>query len=254
MCIQINTPDLWLSNYPRITEQDHKYTRGHAVIFGAPELTGATRLASEAAARIGAGLVSVLCTKDTADIYKASLPAHILVRNDLNWWDERITAQLYGSGGLATSIEIKNKPTVLDADALGALPKNLNEHCILTPHEGEFSKTFPNISGKNEERALIAAQDSGAIIILKGPQTIIAHPDGRLCRNEHASASLATAGTGDVLAGLITGLLAQKMDPYAAACAAVWIHGDAAIKFGHGLVASDISEQIPRIISELRES
>lgn len=251
MTHQENTPEVWLEFFPKLDKDAHKYTRGHAVIYGAPELTGASRLAADACARIGAGLVSVLCTAETAAIYKTSLPAHILVRDDLNWWDERVTAQLYGSGGLARDVDIKNVPTVLDADALLSLPEVLNPKCILTPHEGEFSKAFPDIRGDRIEMAQKASQQSSAIIVLKGQETIIAHPDGRMIVNRHAASNLATAGTGDVLAGLITGLAAQGMEPFFAASAAVWIHGDAAIKFGPGLVASDIPNIIPEILRDL---
>ncbi len=251
MNLQKNTPEFWLPAFPRLPSESHKYTRGHALIYAAPELTGASRLAAESCARIGAGLVSVLCTKESAVVYKSALPAHILVRDNLLWCDDRVTAQLYGSGGLSCKIDLKDMPTVLDADALTALPSDLNDRCVLTPHEGEFQKLFPNLSGDRNEKAQEAARKSGAIVVLKGAETLIAHPDGRVVKNNHASPYLATAGTGDVLAGMITGLLAQGMSPFEASCAAVWIHGESAIKHGPGMVASDICNKIPEILQDL---
>lgn len=249
-----NTPDLWAAQIPAYAPDAHKYSRGHALIYGAPELTGATRLAAEAAgcARAGAGLVTVLAPAGTGEIYRTTLPAHILVRDDLDWDDERVTAKLYGPGGMAQDYEYDRRlPTVLDADALAHLPKTLGESFILTPHEGEFQKAFPDITGSKIERALTAAKQTGALIVLKGADTVIAAPDGRCVVNTNAPASLATAGSGDVLAGLITGLLAQKMESFAAACAAVWIHGRAAEKFGLGLVAGDLPDLIPDVLQEV---
>ncbi len=247
-----NTPKLWVENLPKRQISGHKYDYGHVVIYGAPKLTGATRLAAEACARIGAGLVSVLCTPGTSVIYRETLAAHILVRDDLDWWDDRVTAQLWGSGGLPCDLpQSFNIPTVLDADALGRLPKILNENVVLTPHEGEFSRAFPEIDGSREERALKAAQLSRAIVVLKGAETVIAHPDGRIVVNNHASPHLATAGTGDVLAGMITGLMAQGMAPFNSACAAVWIHGECGIRAGQGLVASDLAGMIPGVLTDL---
>lgn len=247
-----NTPALWLSHFPRRMTDSHKYTAGHAVIYAAPELTGATRLAAEACARIGAGLVTVLAPESVVNVYRASLPAHILVRQDLQWWDKKVTATLYGSGGISEAVRVKERvAAVLDADALAALPPALNPLCVLTPHEGEFALTFPDIHGSREARARQAALESGAIVVLKGAETVIAAPDGRLAVNCHASPALATAGTGDVLAGMITGLLAQGMPGFEAACAAVWIHGDCALRFGSGLVASDLPDLIPAAVQEL---
>ena len=172
-----------------------------------------------------------------ADIYRKTLPAHIMVRDNVNWSDSRVSARLYGPGGMAKGVKISlNRPCVLDADALLCMPEVLNDGVVLTPHEGEFAKAFPDIDGSREERAVAAAQQSRAVIVLKGSETVIAHPDGRCVVNRHASANLSAAGSGDVLAGMITGLLAQKMPAFEAACAAVWMHGDAALRFGMGLV------------------
>ena len=245
-----NHPDLWLEHFPQKNAEAHKYDFGHALIYGAPELTGATRLAASACARIGAGLTTVLAGGN-GDVYRKSLPAHIMVRDDMRWSDPRVTARLYGSGGLAKGVKISlNRSCVIDADALLCMPEQLNENTVLTPHDGEFAKAFPDIQGSRLERVVSAAKHTGAVIVLKGPDTIIAHPDGRVVINAHSAPCLATAGTGDVLAGLITGLLAQNMPAFEAACAAVWIHGDAALHYGPGLVASDLIDFIPKVLQE----
>lgn len=248
----INNPNLWLSCLPVKGREDHKYAHGYARIYGAPVLTGATRLAAESCARMGAGLVTVLATRESAPVYRETLAAHVMVREGLSWSDDRVTANLWGPGGIPVLPDFTtNIPSVLDADALQDLPAKLGPHFVLTPHEGEFERVFPNIGGERLEKAKTAAQMINATIVLKGPETIIASPDGRLVVNNHASPQLATAGTGDVLAGMITGLLAQGMPPFEAACAAVWIHGECALKFGPGLVASDLPPMIPQVLKDL---
>ncbi len=251
-----NTTDLWLKAFPFKSGDKHKYDYGHALIYAAPELTGATRLAAGAAARIGAGLVTVISPQEMANVYRTALPPHIMVRDDLDWWDQRVTAVLYGPGGVSVKPVIRpGVVTVLDAGALlhpllsgkGIKGGGL----ILTPHEGEFARAFPDIKGSREERAIAAAYQSGAVVVLKGQETVIAHPDGSCMVNEHASPYLATAGTGDVLAGIITGLAAMSMEPFMAACTAVWIHGDCARRFGPGLVATDLELFILRVLQSL---
>jgi ADP-dependent NAD(P)H-hydrate dehydratase / NAD(P)H-hydrate epimerase len=241
-----NSPKLWKSLFPRPSVEGHKYDRGVAAIYGAPALTGATRLAASACARIGAGLVNVVSAAERADVYRASLPAHILVR-DLEWDDARISARLYGCGGLPAGVKIRfDRPCVLDAEGVLALSgQPVSGVGVLTPHEGEFAKVFPDLEGSREARAAEAAARSGAVIVLKGARSVIAAPDGRLVVNDHASPFLATAGTGDVLAGMIAGLLAQGMPAFEASCAAVWLHGDAALRFGPGLVAEDLVAVLP---------
>lgn len=248
--MRINTPDLWQEILPAKTDKSHKYTCGHALIYAAPELTGATRLAASACARIGTGLVSVLSPKECADIYRISLPAHILVRDQLDWFDARVTARLYGPGGLSTQPDFNSQtPVILDADALSpALPDKLSPHYILTPHEGEFERIFPDLEGVPAERAQKAAQKINAHIILKGVETIIASPNGDLVKNNHASPHLATAGTGDVLAGIVTGLIAQNTPVFEACCAGVWMHGECAKQFGAGLVSSDLIDMLPQVL------
>ena len=275
--MQDNTPDLWRGLLPRLHDahyhdahhQDahhhdahrhdpppvdcrHKYHFGHGVIEAAPHLTGATRLAAAAAARIGAGVVTVLAHPDTAAIYRASLPPHIILRDDLAWQDSRVTARLYGCGGVLRRPNVDGSiPVVLDADALGDLPERLTPNCILTPHEGEFERAFPQATGTRSDRALTAAKTINAHIILKGAETVIAAPDGRCVINRHASPHLATAGTGDVLAGMVMGLVAQKMPVFEACLAAVWIHGDAGLRLGVGLVASDLPPTIAEVLKRI---
>ncbi|MCB9983117.1 MAG: NAD(P)H-hydrate dehydratase [Rhodospirillales bacterium] len=191
------------------------------------------------------------------------MSAHILVY-DQGEQAERVSARLYGPGGLSVKPDYESDvPTVLDADALNDLPPHLNPppqggegwerdvFYVLTPHEGEFARAFPDLTGAKLEKARAAAAQIGAVIVLKGADTVIAHPDGRAVINTHASPYLATAGSGDVLAGMIAGLMAQGMPPFEASCAAVWMHGDAALKFGAGLVASDLIDMIPEILRSL---
>ena len=247
-----NSPSLWKTKLPRPEKDGHKYDRGLALIYGAPELTGATRLAASSCARIGAGMTTVLSSAEVASVYRTALPAHLMVRNNLDWWDDHVSARLYGSGGLPCDIDFaKDVPTVLDADALKHLPDTLGPHYILTPHDGEFTRAFPDIKGEREDKARIAAGQSEAIIVLKGAQTVIAAPDGQCVMNDHSSPYLASAGTGDVLAGLMTGLCAAGMEPFFAACAAVWMHGEAGKCIGAGLVASDIPDTLPSILKGL---
>ncbi len=180
------------------------------------------------------------------------LPPHMLVRTDIDKNDPRITAQAYGSGGLSEKPDYQAKiPTVLDADALQDLPDKLSENYVLTPHQGEFDRAFPALKGDRQTQAQQAAKQRGCTIVLKGAETIIAASSGRVVINTHASPYLATAGSGDVLAGMITGLLAQNMPVFEACCAAVWIHGDIALSYGAGLVASDLPDRIPETLQNL---
>lgn len=246
-----------MNAFPRPAIDGHKYHRGHAVILGAPELTGATRLAAQACSRIGAGLVTVVA-EESAEIYKVTLPPDIMVRPSI---PEIVEVVLGGSGGvpqeaftsLLESTELKAR--VFDADALQANTefRYLDDHCILTPHIGEFERMFGQINTEHDIAAARGAELSGAVIVLKSPKTIVAHPNGQLVINTHTSPYLAKAGTGDVLAGLITGLVSQGMPNFLASCAAVWIHGEAGIRLGVGLIASDLPEVIPQILHDLIE-
>jgi len=259
MALQVNRPPLWRDGLPTPAPDADKYARGHVLVLGAPDLTGATRLAASACSRIGAGLVSVVATR-RADVYRASLPPQIMVWDGVLHRPKRVSVVLAGCGGadrqpleriLARSSGCHQ---VLDAGAIGAVMRHrapTDRQRIITPHQGEFDRAFPDLGGGVETRALAAARLTASLVVLKGRETIIAAPDGRLVLNSRSSAYLATAGTGDVLAGLIAGLLAQRMSPFEACCAAVWIHAEAGIRFGPGLVAGDIPRQVPAILSGL---
>lgn len=256
MTSTINAPELWASRLPTPSVDGHKYHRGHAAILGAETYTGATRLAAEACSRIGAGLVTVH-SPSQAQVYRATLPADIMVRDDELTALNRPSTILAGPGGCtdaqATALSALQDPIdmVLDADAIRLWPTINTSSCIVTPHEGEFERYFDGLSGDAETRASEAAKSSGVIVVLKGQQTVIAAPDGQTVRNTTASPYLAKAGTGDVLAGLITGLLAQGMPAFDAACAGVWIHGRAGERIGPGLIPQDIISEIRPILADL---
>ncbi|MEP0945090.1 MAG: ADP/ATP-dependent (S)-NAD(P)H-hydrate dehydratase [Rhizobiaceae bacterium] len=253
--METNSPELWQSALPVPSADDNKYHRGYVAIYAAPELTGATRLAASACNRIGAGLVSVVAEKN-ADIYRTCLPPDIMVPTSR---PAKSSVLLGGSGGISENhfrelLGARNvRARIFDADALPADFNfdQLDESCILTPHFGEFGRVFGPVNGDPAGAALRAAKLCGAHVVLKSARTIIASPDGRIVANDHASPYLAKAGTGDVLAGLIAGLVAQGMPHFLATSAAVWIHGEAAIRFGPGFVASDIPEMVPAILRHL---
>lgn len=260
MVWQTNKVELWRDDLPVPSPFGNKYDRGHAVIIGAPELTGATRLAASSCARVGAGLVTV-AAQEASTIYRSSLPPEIMVRDD-NYTALRAPAViLAGCGGVSPQIfrTLRTRFTdcfwVLDAEAImAALSQAQGERLgkmVITPHQGEFDRSFPKISGSRVEQAHKVAKSFNSMVILKGPRTVIASPDGRIVVNVHASPYLASAGTGDVLAGLLAGLIAQAMPPFEACCAAVWIHGDAARRFGPGMVTSDIPNLVPSILGDI---
>jgi NAD(P)H-hydrate epimerase len=267
-----NGPELWLDSLPRRKLVDHKYCFGHAVVLGGATMTGAARLAARAALRVGAGLVSVACPPDVLPIYalaSASLITEPLAREGdfaALLADRRKNAVLVGPGagvnaetrGHALAALGAGKTVVLDADALTVfaespddLFKAIKGPCVLTPHEGEFARLFPDLKGDKLERTRAAAERSGATVLLKGADTVIARPDGLAAINANAPPSLAVAGAGDVLAGLVLGLLAQGMAPFEAATAAAWLHGAAAATRGPGLLAEDLPEALPRVLRQL---
>ena len=250
-----NQPALWKDLLPRKDASQHKYDHGHALIYGAPALTGATNLAASACARIGTGLVTVLSPQETKGIYRCVLPPHILVREHCDETDPKITAILYGPGGVTNTPNYKEQTTahILDADALQNLPSKLSPNFVLTPHQGEFDKAFPDAKGSRVEQAQHMAKKLNCHIVLKGAETIIAAPNGKVVTNTHASPWLATAGSGDVLAGFITGLAAQHMPIFEACCAGTWIHGACALTFGPYLVASDLVDMLPQAMRSLNE-
>jgi NAD(P)H-hydrate epimerase len=274
--VSANHPDWWLPAYPWPGPESHKYTRGHALVAGGAVMTGAARLAARAAARLGAGLVTVAAPKAAFPIYAAALTGVIVQpADDVHAFegllaDRRRNAALIGPGAgtggetreRALAILKAGKRAVLDADALtvfaddppalfSAIAAAETPAVVLTPHEGEFARLFDR-SGSKLERAQRAARASGAVMLLKGNDTVIAAPDGRAAISEGAPAELATAGSGDVLAGMVVGLLAQGMPAFEAAAAAVWLHADAARRVGPGLVAEDLVEAMPATLAALK--
>jgi len=270
-----NRPALWGGGYPWPRAEDHKYSRGHAVVVGgAGATTGAARLAATAALRVGSGLVTVTTPSAALFIYAASLTAVMtaVIADDEGFVDliadKRKNAVLVGPGAglnVATRRRVgaaldAGKACVFDADALTVFEHHahllfdaISSPCILTPHEGEFSRLF-DLEGSKLERARKAAEISGAVIMLKGPDTVIAAPDGKAAINDNAPPELATAGSGDVLAGFAVGLLAQGMTPFEAATAAVWLHGEAASRVGPGLISEDLPVVLPAVLADLKAS
>lgn len=273
-----NASSLWQSQFPWPQAVDHKYSRGHALIVsGGPEATGAARLGARGALRIGAGLVTLAGSKEATAVNAAHSTAVMVTSfsgpKGLSkiLADTRKNAVLIGPGAgvgedtseLVMTILKSETACVLDADALTSFENKRKElftaiskrdaPVIVTPHEGEFSRLFgkSDSAGSKLERAQTAAELSGAIVLLKGADTAIAHPDGRAAINENAPPWTATAGSGDVLAGFAAGLLAQGMPAFEAACAAVWLHGEAADRFGPGLIAEDLPEMLPAVLRTL---
>ena len=255
---------------------DHKYSRGFAVIAcGGPATTGAARLAARAALRVGAGLVGLIGPSEALKIYASGVTAVTTTTFeeagglDTYVSDPRRNAVLLGPGngvnegtrGHVLAALSRNKACVLDADALTvfqAKPSDLfaaiSSPCILTPHDGEFARIFPpeiTAIPNKVERVRRAAAKSGAVVLLKGADTVIADPEGRAVINTNAPPDLATAGAGDVLAGFAVGLLAQGMSAFDAACAAVWLHGETARAFGPGLIAEDLEAKLPEVLRGL---
>jgi NAD(P)H-hydrate epimerase len=268
-----NHPGWWLRDFPWSEAANHKYSRGHALIAGGAVMTGAARLAARSAARVGAGLVTVAAPESAFPIYASALTGVIVApvagvdQFATLLADKRRNAALIGPGAgtgpetrdKALKILAAGKHAVLDADAITVFadrPADLFDAidgpCVLTPHEGEFARLF-DTAGSKLERARRAAKTSGAVILLKGADTVIAAPDGRAAINENAPPELATAGSGDVLAGILLGLVAQGMPVFEAAAAAAWLHGAAARQFGAGLVAEDLIETLPAVLARLKQ-
>ena len=275
--IRKNSPDLWIDKFPWKRLSGHKYSRGRVVVYGGKkEFIGATILSSLAALKTGAGSVKIICTKNTIHTYSVKFPS--VLKAEINNIDElkkflkeeKITSILIGPGaGLNKKIkEItklilkKVKYVVLDADALTCFKNDLklfysllDKNKIITPHIGEFHKIFPQIK-KNitsidkvkEARKLINSN-----IVLKGPNTAILSYDRRIVVNYHSSPELAVIGSGDVLSGFLVSMIGEKkMNPFLAGCAAVWLHGDIAKKYGRGLISEDIIKGIPAGLKRLK--
>ena len=277
-----NLPQLWHGAFPVPRIDGHKYARGHAVVVsGDLAATGAARMSARGALRAGAGLVTLASPRDALAVNAAALTAVMVHATDtvvefaelLN--DKRLNACVIGPGAgvgertcdfVLTALSAR-RHLVLDADALTSFavaPDRLFEaiksepdpQVVLTPHEGEFPRLFSDISNKHPfrsklERVRAAAERSGAVVLLKGPDTVVASPDGRAAIAANAPPWLATAGAGDVLAGIIAGLLAQGTPAFEAACIGVWMHGEAAREAGPGLIAEDLSETLPAVFRRL---
>lgn len=275
----VNQPSLWQPCFPHPEPAGHKYARGHLVVLSAGvEGTGAARLAAKAGLRVGAGLVTVASPSDALGIHAASLDAIMVRRCEgpeglaVMLEDARRNAFVVGPA-LPPDEETRAKvdlvlssarAVLIDAGALSAFAAERIHFIatlraalgpvVLTPHEGEFARVFDDIAGKHADklqRARVAAEATGAVIVLKGADTVIAAPDGRAAINANAPPTLATAGSGDVLSGLIGGLLAQSMPAFEAASAAVWLHGEAAHLFGPGLTADDLPVMLPKALAAL---
>ncbi len=269
-------------------KQHHKFSYGHALILsGDPGKTGAARLAARGALRIGAGLVTLGVPSDAQTEVAAQVTAIMLQRidggEDLEGLltDDRLNALCLGPGlgqdrarDLVPVALAARRAVVLDADALSAFGDDpaalfsmLHQDCVLTPHGGEFARLFPDIAQNlaappiqgpaysKVDATREAAKRAGCIVLFKGPDTVIAAPNGRCAVNsasyERAAPWLATAGSGDVLAGFIAGLLARGFDPMQAAETAAWLHVECARHFGPGLIAEDLPEQVPSVFKQL---
>jgi hydroxyethylthiazole kinase-like uncharacterized protein yjeF len=281
----LNTTALWERLFPVPRMAGHKYSRGHAVIVSGPATTtGAARMAARAALRAGAGLVTIASPHDALPVNAATnlavmvrpVDGPVALTRFLE--DKRFNVVGLGPGlgvgpvtcDLVLAALAGERSVVLDADALTsftddparlftAIKARHSAATVLTPHEGEFARLFGAFAESEGaalsklERARLAARRSGATLLLKGADTVIADPQGRAAINANAPAWLATAGAGDVLTGITAGLLAQGMPGFEAACAAVWLHAEAASAFGPGLIAEDLPETLPSIYRGLFE-
>jgi NAD(P)H-hydrate epimerase len=265
----VNNPDLWAGHIPWPGISGHKYNRGHVLALGGAQTTGAIRLASRAARRAGVGLLTVLAEPAALPLYAQDAPGVMvapIARFEDLMQDCRHNGVLVGPGaGVGDDTRRRvvyalhcARACVLDADALTSFadePSTLffaiQGPTVMTPHEGEFSRLFADMTGDKVVRARAAAKRSGAVIVLKGADTVVAAPDGRVAINDVFAPWLATAGSGDVLAGIIIGLLAQGMPAFEAASMAVWVHGQSGYEFGPGLIAEDIPDALPALLSQL---
>jgi hydroxyethylthiazole kinase-like uncharacterized protein yjeF len=280
-----NAPALWQGQWP-FAEAAHKYTRGHVAVFGGAVMTGAARLSARAAVRVGAGLSTLLVPERVWAVYAtAQLSGMVQALDDADLpalqasWREQLThlkwrTLVMGPGAalglpgdapaslstlvLAALSAAQGRALVLDADALTAFAEHpevlfdaILGPVVMTPHEGEFKRLFGASQQDKLQATREAARRSGAVVLHKGADTVIAAPDGRAVVNTHAPAWLATAGSGDVLSGLIGGLLAQGLPAFEAACAGAWIHGACALAFGPGLISDDLADQMPGVLRGL---
>lgn len=280
-----NIPQLWRDAFPVPRLDAHKYARGHVLVMSGPmSQTGAARLAARAALRGGAGLATMASPRDALAVNAAALTAVMLrpidtpVELATALSDQRLNACVAGPGMgvgphtrdmVLTALDA-GCGVVLDADALtsfsgqaeplfAAIKSKPKRPVILTPHAGEFSRIFSELMSEDQtrsklEKTRLAAAESGAAVVLKGADTVVAVPDGRAAVAANAPPWLATAGSGDVLAGLCAAMLAQHMPPFEAACAAVWMHGECGLEAGPGLIAEDLSEVMPAVHRRLYDA
>ena len=268
-----------MNNFPWKKKKDHKYSRGKLIIFGSQlNMTGSTILSAEAALRVGTGSVKIICSKKTLPIYSSKFPS--VLKEEINTLfslkklivKEKNSIFLIGPGAgvnqltkKRTKLILKNsKYAVIDADALTCFKNNpkelyglLDKNKIITPHIKEFHTIFPMINKKitNYEKIFKASKICKCNIVLKGANTLISSSAENIVLNKHTSSELAVIGSGDVLSGLIASLVGKnKLTPFLACCAAVWIHGDIAKKFGPGLIAEDIVKNIPNVLKKLKTS
>ena len=277
-------PELWVSAYPKPAADGHKYARGHLLVVSGPmPMIGAARLSARGGLRVGAGLVTVASPPDALPVHAGQLTAIMLKPFEAVEGlvevlsDGRKNAVVLGPGlghgaGAPALVGAVLKPgdgtraAVLDADALtlfagradalGALVRAAHGPVVVTPHDGEFAKLFDgsgDVLGASTkvERARAGARRLGAVLVLKGPDTVVASPDGRAAIAGEDAPWLATAGSGDVLSGMVGGLLAQRMPAFEAACAAVWLHAAAANHVGPGLISEDLPEALPSVLRAL---
>ena len=279
-----NKPELWQDKLIPPSAEDHKYTRGQVTLLGGMEMTGATCLAAHAASRTGAGLITIISptfhyqkkpdTVDPTIIYRCYRPNFIVLENT------SVTDHLKqsepkgrnicvigpglgtGDGNISRSVILsvlqRKTPVVLDADALNVFQGNpkelieaLHEDVVLTPHAGEFKRIFPKLNTIPKDAAERAVNNQLFTLVYKGANTVITKQGKNTIINNDAPPTLATAGSGDVLTGIIAGLMATGMKPYDAAGAGVWIHGKAAELAGFGMVSSDLPDFIPKVMQEL---
>jgi hydroxyethylthiazole kinase-like uncharacterized protein yjeF len=266
-----NAPTDWSDHLINsMTPSAHKYTRGHLVIAGGETMTGAARIAATAARRAGAGLVTLAVPPASFPIYASGTPGNLVeARDDFaqSIADQRRNTVLLGPGlGVGdatkdlvlTALKYPDKRVILDADALtsfsdtpDALFSNIQGPVIMTPHDGEFARLFGSIQGDKVSRARQAAKKANAVIVLKGADTVIAAPDGRARINCNAPPWLATAGSGDALAGIISARVANGQDIFDAASAGVWLHGRAAQHIGPGLIAEDLADGLQQALKSI---
>jgi len=269
-----NGPALWLRRFPWPSASSHKHARGRMIVIsGEPWSTGAARLAARSGLRIGAGVVTLFSSPDALRVNAAHLEAVMLRPFETDLELEQAAADVdvavIGPAAGVTETTLVNllalartgAALVIDADAITVFKDDrdelfsvLDRDDVLTPHPGEFERLFPGLLAAGPNRvaaARKAAELAGAVVLLKGPDTVIAAPDGRAAVNMNGSRWLATAGAGDVLAGFIGGLVAQGMESFEAACAAAWIHAEAASHFGPGLTAEDLPGLAPPVLAEL---